>query len=67
MEEALRQFEKLAREAVKTHPDVSPLLQRCVGWLGDGIKPGQSVTPTDLKKLGFALNHLNRNNLSRSI
>ena len=53
--EALKQFVGLARAAVRSRPDVSALLQTHVGWLGDSVRPGQSVSPQVLQSLSSAL------------
>eukprot|EP01043_Picozoa_sp_COSAG02_P076105 COSAG02_NODE_16009_length_1121_cov_1.471624_1_plen_350_part_01 len=53
--DALKQFVSLARAAVQARSDISPLLQERVGWLGDTVRPGQSVSPQVLQSLSSAL------------
>jgi uncharacterized membrane protein YgcG len=53
--DAMREFVQLARAATRSRLDVSPLLQKWVGWVGEGIKPGQSISPQVLLTLSSSL------------
>ena len=53
--EAMQKFIALARASVRMRPEVGQELQRHVGWLGDGVRPGQSVSPTVMSSLAAKL------------